>query len=151
MGRDALTDPIFNHRKTPPMKFKSPFTSLTLFGVVISLLSKFAGVEVSSSEASAVMDTVKELWPLILGVSADVGAAYHRIRATNFNKELVYSRTFWLAIASGLCTIVSAFGYDVAGLQAIAEKGLSAWPALASLAGIAITIFGRWRAKHRLN
>lgn len=129
---------------------KSPLASLTIIGVVISALSKVIGVEVSDHEANTAIEAVKVLWPIILGLGADAAAAWHRVKASNFNKHVLETRTFWLAVASAVFTIIAAFGFDVTGFESILQKGMSAGPAIAALGGVVLIIIGRWKAQKKI-
>lgn len=152
MGRDLDQHPGLKRQRRTNMtfSFKSPFSSLTLVGIIVSIAAKFIGVEISSGEANTVVDSIKELWPLLLGLGADLSAAWYRLRASNFNKGLLESRTFWAAIASGVLTMIGTFGYDVTGFEAVLQKGMDTGPALVSLSGVLLAIFGRWKAKQKI-
>lgn len=127
---------------------KSLFFSKTLLGVLISIIAKLAGVD--GGDISGLFAKATELWPVIVGLIADAGSILTRLKATDFDKSIFASRTFWLQVLSAATTAAGAFGYDLSGLQGIIDKGLEHWPALAALAGNVISILGRIAATKKL-
>lgn len=130
---------------------KNILASWTIVGFVISLLAKFAGVDITSHETSIGLDALKELWPLLIGLGADLTGIWHRIRATKFNLHALESPVFWSQLVSGIMMIAAAFGTDLSGLQVILDKSLTAGGAVMGLVGIGISIIGRMKANQRID
>ncbi len=130
---------------------KSPTASLTIIGALVSVLAKVWGIEVSEEESSTAEEAIKVLWPLVLGLGADLAAAWHRVRASNFNKQILETKTFWYAALSALLTLIATFGLDVTGFESILKKGLDAGPAIAALTGVLMIIIGRMKATKKID
>lgn len=145
------THDAFRRIKTQqPAVMKGLFTSTTIIGVLVALFSKVIGIEVSHGEAADIFAQGKALWPVLVGIGADLAAAWYRLKATNFQTPAWQSRTFWAGVISGVMSLTSAFGLDLTGLQAILDQGLAAWPAISAFIGSVMIIVGRSRATKRI-
>lgn len=140
----------FFRRNRKPRVMKGILSSTTVIGVLVALVSKFIGLEVSRAEAGDVIGKIQELWPILLGILADLTAAWHRVKATRFDVPWWSSKVFWAGVFSAVMTLIAALGIDVTSLQAAYDKTLDAWPALAALAGSLMVIVGRFTAKRRI-
>jgi hypothetical protein len=129
---------------------KSPAGSLTIIAAVIAMLCKIVGVTMSDAETSELEELIRTLWPVLLAIGADLGSAWSRLRASNFNKELMHSGTFWFAVASAFLTLVATFGLDVTGFRSVLSKSMDAAPAIASLVATLVVIYGRWKASQKI-
>jgi hypothetical protein len=129
---------------------KSLFQSVTLIGVFVSLVSKALGIQIHSGEVSSVLDNLQILWPVLIGILADLGSFWTRFKTTKFDAPLWKTKTFWLQVLSGSMTLGAAFGFNLEFLQDIFDQGLSAWPAVTALIGTLTAIFGRAIAKQKL-
>ncbi len=129
---------------------KDVLSSLTIIGALVALFSKFLGVEITEAEANDILARVQTLWPLLLGILADLYAAWQRIKTTRFDVRWWSSKVFWAGLFSAAMTVAAAVGIDVESLQPVIEKSLSTWPAIAALLGSVLVIVGRFRASRRI-
>lgn len=150
MGRDIQSDAALRRHHQTRTTMKGLFSSTTILGVFIALFSKIVGIEVSHGEAADIFAQGKALWPVLVGIAADLAAFWYRVKATNFTSPPWQSRTFWAGIISGSMTLTAAFGLDLTGMQSIFERGLAAWPAISALVGSVMIIVGRWRATRKI-
>jgi len=122
---------------------KLPLPSIV--GIVIAVLAKFLGAE--TGEVRGVWDGVLEMWPIWVGVFADVGSFLTTVKSSTFDKAFWKQKTFWLQFVSGLTVIIGAFGIDVSGAQPIVDKVLANSEAVMALVGSALVLFGRFRLR----
>jgi hypothetical protein len=127
---------------------KSIFTSSTVIGAFIALLSKIIGFE--SSDAHSIYGSLIELWPIGVGIAADLSGVWARIRQTDFDKGVFRRPAFYAAVLSALVTLAGAFGYDLSALQDITAKTMDAWPAIASVIASAYSIYGAIAARREI-
>lgn len=117
----------------------------TLIGIGIALGSKLVGVE--SGEVHSVMDAVKELWPVAVGILADLATLWARVRAVDFDKGVFKTKVFWFQMLSALSVAAGAFGVDLTALEGIVTRCLDSVPAVVALFGSVVAIIGRVKAK----
>ena len=129
---------------------KGVLSSTTVIGALVALFAKVSGLEVSNAEAADVLGQVKSLWPILVGIAADISAAWWRVKATRFDVEWYRSKTFWAGVVSAVMTLAASLGVDVSALQPVIDKSIANWPAVVALAGSLLTIVGRWKAKKRI-
>jgi serralysin len=141
-------DKPFPPLRGSPITVKSVFASKTAIGIVLALAAKVFGV--AGDDLNSVATHALALWPILVGVLADVGALIARLRLTQFDRSILSRPDFYLQIVSGIATVAAAFGYDLSALQGILAKGIDAWPAIVALAGGLIGIFGSLTAKDKL-
>jgi hypothetical protein len=141
-------DHNFPPRRAAPITVKSVFASKTVIGILVALAAKFLGI--AEDDLSGVVVSATAVWPVIIGIAADIGAVIARIKVTDFDKSIFQRKDFWLQILSALMTAAAAFGYDLSALDGVISKGLDAWPALAALAAGLFGIFGSLVAKQKL-
>jgi hypothetical protein len=141
-------DHNFPPRKAAPLTVKSVFASKTIIGILVALAAKFVGI--AEDDLSGVVVTAAAIWPVLIGIFADLAAVIARIRVQNFDKSIFKRRDFWLQIISAVMTAAAAFGYDLSALDGVIAKGLDAWPALVALAASLFGIFGSLTAKQKL-
>jgi hypothetical protein len=141
-------DHNFPPRRASPITVKSVFASKTVIGIMVALAAKFFGI--AEDDISGVVVSATAVWPVIIGIAADVGAVIARMRVTDFDKSIFKRRDFWLQIISAVMTAAAAFGYDLSALEGVISKGLDAWPALVALAAGLFGIFGSLTAKQKL-
>ena len=118
---------------------KSFFESKTVIFSAFAILAKMWGFK--TGDAQNAYELINVLWPVILGIFADITAMIQRIRQSEFHANWG-SSAFWMAIISGLCTIVGAFGVDITALQGILQKGLDNGPAWGALTASLVAIWG---------
>lgn len=111
---------------------KSFLTSGTVISAIISLIAKMIGAK--TGDLNNIWDLGTILWPVIVGVGADLSGIVARIKQTNFDSSVFGRPAFYAAIVSGLATIIGAFGYDISGLNTISQKCIDNWPAILALA-----------------
>jgi hypothetical protein len=141
-------DHNFPPRKAAPLTVKSVFASKTVIGIMVALAAKFFGI--AEDDLSGVVVTAATIWPVLIGIFADLAAVIARIRVQDFDKSIFKRRDFWLQIISAVMTAAAAFGYDLSALDGVIAKGLDAWPALVALAASLFGIFGSLTAKQKL-
>lgn len=127
---------------------KSIFESKTMWGLAVTLGAKLLGLE--SADVQSVVDHSLELWPVLIGIVADLGAAWSRLRQSHFDGSALTTPTFWLQALSMGCTLAAALGVDAASLQEAIQKGLGAWPSIAALLGSVFAVWGQAQAKRKL-
>jgi hypothetical protein len=143
-----MDKPFYPPLRGSPITVKSVFASKTAIGIVLALAAKVFGV--AGDDLNNVATHALALWPILVGVLADVGALIARLRLTQFDRSILSRPDFYLQIVSGIATVAAAFGYDLSALQGILAKGIDAWPAIVALAGGLIGIFGSLTAKDKL-
>jgi serralysin len=141
-------DHNFPPRKAAPLTVKSVFASKTIIGILVALAAKFVGI--AEDDLSGVVVTAAAIWPVLIGIFADLAAVIARIRVQDFDKSIFKRRDFWLQIISAIMTAAAAFGYDLSALDGVIAKGLDAWPAIVALAASLFGIFGSLVAKQKL-
>lgn len=141
-------DHTFPPRSAAPITVKSVFASKTVIGILVALAAKFLGI--AEDDISGVVVSATAVWPVIVGIAADIGAVIARIRLTDFDKSIFQRKDFWLQIFSAGMTVAAAFGYDISALNGVISKGLDAWPALVALAAGLFGIFGSLVAQQKL-
>lgn len=133
----------------PPLRRSQPaksiFLSKTAIGIAVALAAKFTGAAVD--DINGVIVNAATVWPVVIGILADLGALVARVRVTDFDKSIFRRKDFWLQILSGLMTLAAAFGYDASALQGIVDKGLDVAPAAVALIGSLFGIIGTLTAK----
>lgn len=127
---------------------KSIFESKTMWGLAVTLGAKLLGLE--SADVQSVIDHALQLWPVLIGIGADLGAAWSRLRQSHFDGSALKTPTFWLQALSMGCTLAAALGVDADSLQDAITKGLGAWPSIAALAGSVFAVWGQAQARRKL-
>lgn len=130
------------------ISMKSVFESKTMWGLAITLGAKLLGLE--SDDVQSVVNHSLELWPVLIGIVADLGAGWSRLRQTHFDGSALTTPTFWLQALSMGCTLAAALGVDASSLQEAIAKGLGAWPSVAALLGSVFAVWGQAQAKRKL-
>lgn len=130
------------------MKFflQSKVIQGALLSIVTLALGVF-GVSVSSQEINTVTEGLVNLWPSLLAIGTAAGAAWFRIKAIRFDKSLLLSRTFWLALSSGFLSIIGAVGIPTAEFETFFEALFSLITSAGPVIGAVIMIYGRAKAK----
>jgi hypothetical protein len=129
---------------------KRLLTSTTVIGVLVALFGKVLGLEVSKGEVVTLIDQIQIIWPVLVGIGADLVAFWGRVSATRFDVSWYKSKTFWAGIISAVATTAAALGVDLTGLQPIIDKSVATWPAVVAIFGSVLTIIGRFKAKKRI-
>jgi hypothetical protein len=123
---------------------KSLLSSSTVVGALIALISKVVGIK--SGDVHGIYDSLMLLWPVLVGVAADLTGMWSRIKQSNFDRGVFQRPAFWAQILSAVVTAAAAFGVDLSSLEAIFSQSLAHGPAIASLIGSVIAIIGSLRA-----
>ena len=134
--------------RAKPAPTKALFASRTVLGILVAILAKLTGV--AADDLDGIVVNAAMVWPVIVGILADLGALWARVKVTDFDKSIFARKDFWLQILSGLMTLAAAFGYDLGALQGIVEKGIDAAPAAAALIGTLFGIIGSLMANKGL-
>lgn len=135
-----------NRHNPPNIRMKSILSSMTIWGVLISLVARFFKVELTAGDGATLATQATEAWPVLVGVFADVTVAWKRLLATKFNVGWYASPTFWAAIVGGLMTALEAAGTDWQGLEGLPEKVAASVAAGGGLVGLILQLVGRAKA-----
>jgi hypothetical protein len=135
-------------KKRPPMK--PILQSMTIWGVLISLIARFAKIEISGDEAGGILSQATAAWPALVGVFADVTAAAKRIGATKFNLDFWRSPVFWSALVAGIMGVLQSVGVDWSGLETLPDKIGGAVATIGGILGPIIMLIGRAKAKKQI-
>jgi len=133
-----------NLQKLKPMK--SILQSMTVWGAIIALISRFVGIELSAGEAGDIITDATAAWPMIAGLFADVTAAAKRIGATKFDRQWYQSPVFWSALVAGIMGVLQSMGVNWDGLETLPTKVGGAVVAIGGILGPIIMLIGRARA-----
>ena len=139
--------PIYPATSMLPMK--SIFTSKTVIGAGLAILAKAYGLK--TGDVNSAYDLVLVLWPILLGIIADITSIISRLHQWDFDSSVFSRASFWAAITSGVCTVVAAFGVDVTGVDTVLHKILDNWPAITALAASIFSMIGSIKAKQPLD
>jgi hypothetical protein len=135
-----------NRHNPPNIRMKSILSSMTIWGVLISLVARFFKVELTTGDGATLATQATEAWPVLVGVFADVTVAWKRVLATKFNVDWYASPTFWAAIVGGVMTALQAAGTDWQGLEGLPEKVAASVAAGGGLVGLILQLVGRAKA-----
>jgi uncharacterized membrane protein len=133
-----------NLNKLNPMK--SILQSMTIWGAIIALISRFVGLEISAGEANDIITEAASGWPMIAGLFADVTAAAKRIGATKFDRHWYQSPVFWSALVAGIMGVLQSIGVNWAGLETLPQQVGGVVVAIGGILGPIIMLIGRARA-----
>lgn len=134
------------------MTTKSILASKTVWASFISLgiaLLKIVGVEsLDRDETVGLVDHLMAYKEEVLVMVASIGSIWSRIVATDFNKSVYKTKTFWFKIGQGVGFILQAFGaaVDPAAAADLAVQVFSLVTDGAGLGAVAWGIFGRVKA-----
>lgn len=136
-----------NRHNPPNIRMKSFLSSMTIWGFLISLLSRFIGHEVTAEQGASLATQATEAWPMIVGVFADIAVAYRRVSATNFDVGRFASPAFWAALIGGLMSAMQASGVDwsAAEMQLPQKVGVAV-ASITGLVGFVLQLVGPARA-----
>jgi len=131
--------------KAPALSVKSFLKSKTIIGVLVALGAKVLGV--GSEDLSDVSAQAAIVWPVVVAVGADLAAMVQRVKRTDFDTAVFKRSEFWMTLLSAAGTVLAVAGVDVSGLEGVVHQGLAVWPALVSLAGGLVSLWGVITAK----
>jgi hypothetical protein len=135
-----------NRHNPPNIDMKSILSSMTIWGVLISLVARFFKIELTAGDGATLASQATEAWPVLVGVLADIAVAWKRVLATKFNVGWYASHTFWAAVVGGVMSALQAAGTDWQGLEGLPEKLTAAVAAGGGLVGLILQLVGRARA-----
>ncbi len=139
-----------NKRQPPNIQMKSIFSSMTIWGFLIALVSRFFGHEIAASDGTTLVTQAMEGWPLIVGVGADLIVAWKRVTATKFDVGKFASPVFWAALIGGAMTTLQTVGVDWSGIDNLPEKVGLAAASIGGFVGFILQLIGRARASQPL-
>lgn len=128
------------------VQVKGVLQSVTLWGVLLALASRFAGVEMTVQDGQAMTGQALAAWPLVLALFADLKVAWGRVAATSFNKSWWRSGNFWAVCFGAVMSVLAALGVNWGGLEALPEKIAAVVMVVGSLLGAVLQWVGRARA-----
>lgn len=129
---------------------KSLLSSTTIQGVLITvgtMILSMKGIHVDKDEAHGIISGLASAWPELLAIITALAAAWHRVQAWDFDKSVLFSRTFWLGIASAVISAMHAAGMPIDGLQDLADQIASFIVQMGPLLGSIMIVVGRTKAK----
>jgi uncharacterized membrane protein len=129
---------------------KSIFSSMTIWGFLIALVSRFFGHEIAADDGTTLVTQAMEGWPLIVGVGADLMVAWKRVTATKFDVGRFASPVFWAALIGGAMTLLQTLGVDWSGIENLPEKVGLAAASIGGFVGFFLQLVGRARASQPL-
>ena len=136
--------------KAKPIDMKNILSSKTLWGAVISLVSRFTQSHLDQDESTWLAENSFAMWPLILGILADFRVAIVRIKAVNFNIAYFKSPIFRTAVFGFIMVVLQGLGVNWEGLETLPQK-LEAFISLAgSVGGFILVLVGRAKAYKEL-
>jgi hypothetical protein len=139
-----------NKRRPPNIRMKSIFSSMTIWGFLIALVSRFLGHEIAATDGTNLVTQAMEGWPLIVGVGADLMVAWKRVTATKFDVGKFASPVFWAALIGGAMTTLQTLGVDWSGIENLPEKVGLAAASIGGFVGFILQLIGRARASQPL-
>jgi hypothetical protein len=139
-----------NHRNPPNIRMKSIFSSMTIWGFLIALVSRFVGHEIAVGQATDLVAQATEAWPLLVGVGADLVVAWRRVTATKFDVGRFASPAFWAALVGGVMAALQAVEVDWSGLEDLPDKVGIALASIGGFVGLVFQIAGPARATQPL-
>lgn len=123
--------------------------SLTIRNGIISLIGSLLavlGLATSASEIHGLKDAVLAIWPALVGIVTSAGIIINRVRAYDFDKSLLSSKTFWSGIATVVVSIGTVLKLDLSELANITQHLEVVVPAVIMLWGSVKSIYHRSRA-----
>jgi len=141
----GLTTRAMMRRNSAPPSIKKKtmkklLASKTILGALLAMFAKIYGLK--NGDAQSALDSALVLWPLLLGIGADLKTVWLRVSQCEFQSGVFRSPAFWAQVVSGVATIAAAFGCEVPELHDIFQRALSAGPALVALLGTLGSIYG---------
>lgn len=130
--------------------FKNPFQSATLIGAIIALLSRFLNAEMSANEGAGLVHESTALWPVLVGIFADLKVALSRIQATQFNVTFYKSQVFWAGLVAAAMSVMQLLGVDWTGLEDLPNKIAAAIGGIGAIVGSIMVFVGRARASKQI-
>jgi len=129
--------------------FKKPLQSRAvragLIVLVGAILSMF-GLKVKPGEVKNVADMFDQAWPQIIAIVSAIGIVWGRVRAWNFDVQLLKTSTFWSAVVAGIVGISQAINLDLGELSSASGLIEGVTPTILIIYGTISAIIGRSRA-----
>jgi len=128
------------------MNTKSILKSTTIWASVVSMLVGVLklgfGIEgLDANETNGVIDALMGFKTELLIIVSAGGSIWSRIVATNFDKSIFQTKTFWFKAAQGVAFILQAFGAAVDPLAA-ADLAAQTFTLISDGVGIGAVIVG---------
>lgn len=134
------------NQRNKRIPMKPILQSMTIWGVLISLVARFAKIEISGDEAGDLLSHATAAWPAIVGLFADFTAGIKRIGATRFNLNFWQSPLFWSALVAGIMGVLQTVGVDWSGLETLPQQTAGVVTAIGGILGPIIMLIGRAKA-----
>lgn len=132
------------------VQVKGVLQSVTLWGVLLALASRLAGVEMTVEDGQALTGQAMAAWPLLLALVADLKVAWGRVAATSFDKAWWRSGNFWAVCVGAVMSVLAALGVNWKGLEELPEKITAVSMVVLSLVGAVLQWVGRARASKQI-
>lgn len=123
---------------------------MTLWGMFISLVSRFLQSDLTQDEGTIIAEKGFAMWPLLLGIFADLKVGMERIKATNFNLRYFQSPVFRSAVFGFIMVVLQGMGVNWDGIEHLPEKIEAALSVGGSLFGFILVLVGRAKANKAL-
>lgn len=128
------------------MNTKSIFKSTTIWASAVSMtigiIKMYFGVEgLDADETTGIIDSLMKFKTEAVVIAAAGGSIWSRIVATDFDKSIWKTKTFWFKVAQGGAFILQAFGAAVDPVAA-ADFAAQAFTLVSDGVGIGAVITG---------
>lgn len=136
--------------KFPPIlrsESKGFFSSATIVGLLISLLSRFFDIGEHSGTVKDLYSLITDTWPIILGIGTDLYGKFSRMKKEDFDKSIFKSTTFWVSLSS---LVLTAFGIEQEFIYEMQVRIEDIWPKITMIIGGVIAVFGSIVAKKKI-
>lgn len=126
---------------------KKYLSSWTIQGAAAAILMRVFGIgEISGQEAVGILEQAKEMWPLLVGIGADVATKVSRVKETGIDKSFYKKDTFWYAVGAVVATLLPA---DL-DIQTTIEKIQTSLPEVLLLVANAWQLIGAARSNSKI-
>lgn len=136
------------------MSTKNILKSTTIWASAVSMLIGVLklgfGIEgLDANETNGVIDTLLKFKTELLVIVSAGGSIWSRVVATNFDKSIFKTKTFWFKAAQGVAFILQAFGaaVDPAAAADLAAQTFTLVSDGVGLGAVVVGVAGRVKAK----
>jgi hypothetical protein len=126
---------------------KSIFSSMTIIGLSISMMSRFFEIGLNSDDVISTYSLIIKDWPLISGIVIDIWGKISRYNKSQFNYHFIEDKTFWLTL---FALVASIIGIEQQDQEEIVNHLNILIPKITMICGGVLAIIGSIRASKEI-